>query len=325
MLSFPDKWLWDFWFAKDGPYYHIFYLQAPRSLGDEKQRHWHATIGHAVSEDLRSWEILPDALVPTSKENAWDNYTTWTGSVIRYAGLWYLFYTGTNREEKGLIQRIGLATSDDLINWRKFPKNPVIEVDQKWYELLESGQWPDQAWRDPWVFWHEGSFHAYITARTKDGPSLGRGVIARATSSDLMTWEVHEPVTAPGEFGHLEVPQLAKIGDRWYLLFCTDHQQYSEQRLAKPGLKLETGTHYLVGDNPLGPFEMIADQFLLGDKIGTNYAGKTIQDPAGNWVLLAARAWSTDGYIGEIGDPMPLVIDQSGRLSLRPTDIAGRG
>ena len=62
MLSIPDKWLWDFWFAQDGPYYHIFYLQAPKSLSDEKLRHWHATIGHAVSEDLRNWEILPDAL-----------------------------------------------------------------------------------------------------------------------------------------------------------------------------------------------------------------------------------------------------------------------
>jgi hypothetical protein len=70
---------------------------------------------------------------------------------------------------------------------------------------------------------------------------------------------------------------------------------------------------------------MISDQFLLGDKIGTNYAAKVIQDPAGNWVLLAARAWSTDGYIGEIGDPMPLKVDQNGRLSLRPPDISRKG
>jgi beta-fructofuranosidase len=326
MLRIPDKWLWDFWFAQDGPYYHMFYLQAPRSLGDERRRHWHATIGHAVSEDLVKWEILPDALAPSAEDSdAWDDYTTWTGSVIKHGGQWFFFYTGTKRAENGLIQRIGLATSDDLINWRKFPGNPILEADPRWYELLKSEQWPDQAWRDPWVLWHDGLFHVFITARSNGGPRLGRGVIAHATSTDLMSWEVHGPVTKSGDFGQLEVPQMVNIADRWYLLFCTGHQQYSEQRRAKPGLKLETGTHYWVGDTPQGPFEMITGQFLLGDEIGTNYAAKMIQDPAGNWVLLAARAWSTDGYIGEISDPMPLRVDKIGRLSIQPPEDPGKG
>jgi beta-fructofuranosidase len=317
MLQIPDKWLWDFWFSQDGPYYHIFYLQAPRSLIEEQRRHWHVTVGHAVSEDLISWEILPDALAPSAEDSAaWDDFTTWTGSIIKYGGLWYFLYTGTNRAEQGLIQRIGLATSDDLINWRKFPKNPILEADPHWYEMIDSEQWPDQAWRDPWVFWHEDLFHAFITARANDGPRLGRGVIAHATSSDLMSWKVEAPVSQPGEFGHLEVPQLFHIGDRWYLLFCTGHKQFSKERLARPGINMERGTHYMVSDNPLGPFTMIDDHFLLGDEIGTNYASKAIQDPDGKWVLLAAHAWSTDGYIGEISDPMPLVVEGDGRLSL---------
>ena len=44
---------------------------------------------------------------------AWDDYTTWTGSVVQGDdGLWHLFYTGTSRSEDGLKQRIGHATSD---------------------------------------------------------------------------------------------------------------------------------------------------------------------------------------------------------------------
>jgi beta-fructofuranosidase len=321
MLKLSDNWVWDFWLALDGPYYHIFYLQAPKALGDEKLRHWHVTVGHAVSEDLVNWEILPDALAPSAENTgAWDSYTTWTGSVIKYGGLWYLFYTGTNRAEKGQIQRIGMATSDDLINWRKFPKNPVIEADPRWYETIGSGTWPDQAWRDPWVFGHDGSFHAFITARVKSGPPSARGVIAHAVSTDLMNWEVSAPVSVPGEFGQLEVPQLVAIGDRWYLIFCTGQDHFSDGRRARPGIKLERGIHYLIGDNPLGPFELAGDDFLIGDEIGTRYAGKAIRDPDGRWVLLTTLAWSERGYLGEIADPLLLSADSEGRLTLTQPD-----
>jgi len=33
-LRFDDRWVWDFWLADEGPLTHVFYLQAPRSLGD---------------------------------------------------------------------------------------------------------------------------------------------------------------------------------------------------------------------------------------------------------------------------------------------------
>ena len=85
MLKLADKWVWDFWFARDGQDYHVFYLQAPRELGDENLRHWHAVIGHAVSQDLINWQILPDAFFP-SKVTAWDDYLTWTGSIIKSEG-----------------------------------------------------------------------------------------------------------------------------------------------------------------------------------------------------------------------------------------------
>ncbi len=53
-LRLPEHWLWDFWFAQDGDDVHLFHLQAPRSLGDPALRHANATIGHAVSRDLRT-------------------------------------------------------------------------------------------------------------------------------------------------------------------------------------------------------------------------------------------------------------------------------
>ena len=33
MLRLDDLWVWDSWVADDGDLYHLFFLQAPRSLG----------------------------------------------------------------------------------------------------------------------------------------------------------------------------------------------------------------------------------------------------------------------------------------------------
>ncbi len=318
-LRFEDRWIWDFWFAKDGADYHIFYLQAPRSLVEQTLRHWHVTIGHAVSQDLRNWTVLPDAFAPSTAGDAWDNYTTWTGSITQHEGLWYLFYTGSHRAEDGLIQRVGYATSDDLMTWTRAARNPVIEADARWYELLDRTAWHDQAWRDPWVFRHPqtGEWHAYITARAKDGPADGRGVIGHATSPDLKAWAVREPITAPGEFGDMEVPQLAHIDGRYYLFFSTPKAHHSAMRRARTGLAAVGGTHYLVGESPLGPFSYITDAFMVGDDAQTLYSGKVIEGPDGQWVFLAFRNFDASGaFLGDIIDPLPVTVGSDGRLTV---------
>ena len=58
-----DAWTWDMWFADDGERYHAFYLKASRALGDPDRRHFYVTVGHAVSDDLRTWVEVRDALV----------------------------------------------------------------------------------------------------------------------------------------------------------------------------------------------------------------------------------------------------------------------
>ena len=82
--TLPDVWTWDMWFADDGTDYHVFYLKASRALLDPNRRHFHVTVGHAVSDDLRSWREVEDALI-ASDGPAFDDFTTWTGSVVRGA------------------------------------------------------------------------------------------------------------------------------------------------------------------------------------------------------------------------------------------------
>ena len=47
-----------------------------------------------------------------------------------------LLYTGATLTPAGNVQRIGLATSPDLVTWTKQP-GPIAGPDPRWYELLD--------------------------------------------------------------------------------------------------------------------------------------------------------------------------------------------
>lgn len=319
-LVIADKWIWDFWFAKDGRDYHIFYLQALKSLGMEFLRHRNVSIGHAISQDLVSWEVLPDALYPSSQvDDGWDSYTTWTGSIIKHEQRWYMLYTGGRWSEDALVQRIGLAWSHDLIHWQKHAGNPVLSADPNWYELLDLDSWHDQAWRDPYVFFLQETqlFHAFFTARVNYGPADGRGVIGHASSADLINWRVFPPVTAPGNFGHMEVPQLVALDGRYYLLFSTDVDALSTAWIERHAGATATGTYYLVSSNPLGPFEMLEERLLVGDVGGRFYSGKIIRNPQDEPVFIAFHNMNSTGeFVGEVIDPLPVIVQPDGRLTV---------
>jgi beta-fructofuranosidase len=313
MHRLADRWIWDFWLARDGHDHHVFYLQAPRSLGHPELRHRAATIGHAVSTDLRAWTTLPDALV-AGAPGSFDDLATWTGSVIRVDGGWMMFYTGISTAEDGRVQRVGAARSSDLVSWERVP-GLVLEADPRWYEKM-SGPHGEDTWRDPWAFRDEltGRYHLFLTGCVNYGPPDGRGVIGHAWSDDLSRWTIGPPVSFPGEFLCLEVPQVEHIGGRYRLFFCAPGVAHSEARLARPEVSRQTGTHYLVADDLLGPYCLEGDRFLLGDEVGRYYAGRAVETRDG-WAMLAWLLHDQDGnFVGELGDPMPLGVAPGGKL-----------
>jgi beta-fructofuranosidase len=315
-LRLPDKWVWDFWLARDAQQHHVFYLQAPRALGRSELRHHNATIGHAVSSDLRRWRVVPDALHP-GPPGSWDDLATWTGSVIEHDGRWHMLYTGVNRSEHGLVQRIGLAVSDDLSRWSKHPANPVLEADGRWYDLLDPERWRDQSWRDPHLFVHpnEADFRVLVTARSHAGAADGAGVLAHARSADLVEWEVLPPLTASGEFAQVECPQLVPFDDRYVILFSCLAEDHSAVRTRRLGVGV-TGTYVLSSRALEGPYSPSPRPIADPNGLGSLYAGKLVGGDSSSWAFMAFRGAGDDDFVGELTDPLPLLIDGDGGLSL---------
>ena len=133
----------------------------------------------------------------------------------------------------------------------------VLEADPRWYE--------PPAWRDPWVEARGDGFEMLLTARGRSGPEDGRGVIGRARSADLRTWDVLPPVSEPGAFLHLEVPQRIHLGGAWRVLFCVTAEDHAAARLARPGARPQWGTHYLTAAERDGPYRLDREEFLAGD------------------------------------------------------------
>lgn len=313
MLQLADHWIWDSWYVRDGEQVHMFFLRASRALIDPDRRHLRATVGHAVSTDLRNWTLLPDALVP-AEVPAWDDYATWTGCTVKAPdGRWHMFYTGVSRAEGGSIQRIGHAVSHDLIVWERLGDGLICGADHHWYEDYTPGFWHDEAWRDPWVFFDDvsGLWHMTVTARLRVGEALHRATVGHATSADLRTWTVQPPLTGETPFGQMEVTQVERVGDQWVLVFCVGAEHVSSDR----GITPRTGTWSAPADSPLGPYHVDRAE-CIGE--GTLYAGRIVQGVDGTWSLLGFMHTEADGsFGGYIPDPVPLELTERGTLQPR--------
>lgn len=304
-FSLPDHWVWDFWLADDGATYHLFYLHAPHALGNPDLRHRNARIGHATSSDLMTWQNhgqILDVGVPGS----FDDTATWTGSVVRGPdGRWRLYYTGSrflSPATNANVETIGMAVSDDLFNWQKLP-GPVAVADAANYETLGTSAWPEEAFRDPWVFAGEdGLWHMLVTARANYGAVDERGVIGHATSSDMQSWQVRQPLSQiNGGFAHLEVPQIVEVDGTLHLIFCCDGPRLSGRLAGQKG-----GIWSVAVPSPLGPYPIDRATLLAPQEL---YAGRIAKDRNDRAVLLAFNNVQKDGvFAGSISDPLPVAV-----------------
>ena len=222
-----------------------------------------------------------------------------------------MFYAGTNP------QVIYHARSDDLITWEKdFPLQPVVVPDPRWYiphDAPVEDPYLLTAWRDPFLFYDDkhAQYVMVTTARLNHGPLWERGCVGWTVSKDLENWEVKPPLYSPWIGAALEVIELFRMDDRYYLIFCHGETNTTRYRVAE---RLE------------GPYLCPADDVLLPNYM---YAPRTAT-LGGNRYLVPWAAdriggnddyqpeWGGDGYAwgGVLGTPQHIRTLPDGGIGL---------
>jgi beta-fructofuranosidase len=253
--------LWDPWFIREKGVWHTFFLQVKKRnlLADPESRHHQKiTMGHAISKDLQNWQTQPIALKP-GEQGEWDDFTLWTGTTIKKQDRFYMFYTGrSNKKQLSNIQRIGLATSDDLAHWKKHPDNPILYPDSRYYqtESRVNAIGNPGAWRDPFIFQDPKTNKDYmiLSARAKGSKIEYNACIAIAESGEyFLKWNVLPPLLSPGIYDEMENPQLIFHDNKYYLFFSIPlKKDIHPKRKQEAGL--HPGLHCYYSENLLGEY-----------------------------------------------------------------------
>jgi fructan beta-fructosidase len=147
--------------------YHLFYQYAPDTIEPEAPKHW----GHAVSQDLLTWQHLPVAVSPDRSGAVWSGSAVvdWRNCCGIQSGdqkALAAFYTAFDHGHQE--QALALST-DRGRTWSRHKDNPIV---------------PNPGlrdFRDPKVFWHAESQRWVMALVAGDRVMI-------YTSSDLTTW-----------------------------------------------------------------------------------------------------------------------------------------
>jgi hypothetical protein len=163
--------------------FHVFYIRQNQYLNAAATTN---NIGHAVSDTLSGWTIADTAAIK-ARTGRFDSQHVWAPHIVRRGVTYHMFYTGVDGSG---TQRIGLATSTDLMNWSQ--EDSILEVSSiSWADPS-----PDSLYggapqlRDPFVMEdpaNPGDWLMYfVTVADEFSPEMVVGV-ARS-SGDFETW-----------------------------------------------------------------------------------------------------------------------------------------
>lgn len=286
--------------------YHLFYQYYPDSTVWGPM-HW----GHAITKDLVHWEHLPIALYPDSLGLIFsgsavvdERNSSGLGTAENPPMVAIFTYHSEEKARKGRTdyQTQGMAYSlDSGRTWKKYEKNPVIRN-------------PGIAdFRDPKVFWHEGSKKWVMILAVQDHIEL-------YGSRDLKSWsklsEFGKDYGAHG--GVWECPDLFELqadGEqtkKWILLLSIN----------PGGPSGGSATQYFVGHFDGEKFVCEDDRASVKwlDYGPDNYAGVTWSNVPGNRRILLgwmnnwayAQVVPTKKWRGAMTTPRDLRLSKTG-------------
>ncbi len=212
----------DFALIKRNGFYHIFYTRKNPLPAAATE----VSLGHAVSPDLFNWQELDTVLAV--QPDAWDETRIWAPHIVESDGVYYMLYTGV-RDQPGayaMHQRIGIATSVDLMQWNHFVA-PVWTCASAPWTQCDSLTAAGGNFRDPFVMPNPsvpGEWLLYFATIPEGFPN--DMVIGRAGSADLWNWSdlgamwnTHRSYTG---LGQAESAHLFKHDNSWYMVFTTN-------------------------------------------------------------------------------------------------------
>jgi len=290
--GFRDYEIGDVDVIKHDGIYHLFHLTLPN----------HDYIAHAVSKDGLHWRRVKNALF-IGDPREWDDDMLWTMHITPNPyrpGRWRMFYTGLSMEERGRVQRVGLASSEDLYHWQKvFADCYPLEIPGDHYEdsLDQGREWV--SFRDPFFFREGEDAYLLASARVNKGPVIRRGCVALARETAENQFEFCPPLFHPGRYDDLEVPNLVKLGDRYYLIAST---------------REDIKVHYWYARNFEGPYKNFYDNVLLPQG---NYAARVARDGERYLVWNFFFKGLTTAGFHLLAPPKELVVNHDNELRLR--------
>jgi hypothetical protein len=175
------------WIRDSYGVYHLFFHTEDHGSG--------SYIEHYTSADLQSLDYVGVAL--RENPSGWDSHSLWAPHIVKSGNIYFMFYTGTDGPagDPQTKQRIGLATSSDLMTWKRFPTNncPGTSGEGCMYECNECwttwggppGSYNQQC-RDPFVIWDSVNERWVMFATAKSRNQFG--VVTVAYSTNLTTW-----------------------------------------------------------------------------------------------------------------------------------------
>ena len=299
MFSRPGYYIGDTWYHIEGNTAHLFYLTCTSDI----PRHTYWSIGHAVSQDLTTWQDEGIILTP-GPTNSWDGTCPATGSVIKHGDTYWMAYTGNYG---GPEPTIGLAHSKDLYQWQKYESNPVLRSDGIQYSLAPNQAWNKPRWRDPFLFIENGIIHQFITAATCGNPNAG--AVAHATSTDMIHWQIQPPLEVPKIATDLECPKIHRVGDMYILtVSIQDGIALPELRDRQKNNHAQATSYCLTASNLRGPYTLHGDGRIL-DTPQSPYACEPVFFK-GRYHLLGT-IWDDENG-DRVCDPIPLTCTHQG-------------